>query len=157
MGQQPWTGWWPQTWTWNCPCVFLCVVHQSPENGSWEFLKRSDYWFVWREVSEGWAVQPPKAWAVWEKSDQDQVVALWLKAAFLLPPKTTQSLKKHFHHPVKARLCYCCESTRWSEQLHHIPVSFWEGKCIFNTDFQMAPSHTPCGLLLKDSSIFWFG
>lgn len=89
--------------------VFFCVLStRVPTSIFWQFREGSDYCFGLREAREGRAVQPSKA--VWEKSDQDQTLPLWLKEAFLLPPKTTQSLKKHFHHPVGERLCCCCET-----------------------------------------------
>lgn len=69
---------------------FFCLVHQTPENGSWQFWKGSDYWFVVREAREGRSVQPSKAQAAWEKSDQEQEVDLYSKQLFCSHQKPTE-------------------------------------------------------------------
>lgn len=139
----------------NVLVFFFCAVHQTPENGSWQFWK---WLLVCFKRSQGrLSSSALKGTGSLGEGWPGTRGGFLLKAAFLLPPKTTQSLKKHFHHPVKERLCFCCESFHWSEQLHHIPVLFWEEKCISNSNFQTAPSHTLWGLLLRIKIAVSFG
>lgn len=143
-GQRAWTGRWPQTRN----TEFFCTLSTQPQRMDVCSLEREMIVrFVWRRP-------------VWRQScsslkvmgrlggEQAGLSGRSLRLAFHLLAKANQRLKKHFHHPIKERLCYWCASTLWLEQLHHVTASFWEGKHILNTNFQIATAHVPCGCCL---------
>lgn len=125
-------GRWPGTRTWERPCISVCAAHQTPENGSCSF-QREGLLVCFEQLS------PQRHFGKEWPGTRGGSGSQQLFCSHQKPPRAWRSTFPIL--PNKG----CATALKAPTGLN-IPELFWEEKCIFNTNFQIAPSQALCGL-----------